>query len=467
MSKANIYNRLMDAIGNPYGVCGLMGNIQAESGMVSTNAQNSCMERLGMTDASYTAAVDNGTYTTFATDRIGYGLCQWTSSGRKAGLLDYAKLTCKSIGDEDMQIEWLIYELSTSYKNVMKVLQSATSVKEASDIVVTKFERPANQSASNLAKRQAKGEALYRELVKNEKEEEKYKMIKPVDYKQTDARWGSNRYAVDGESSTIKSAGCGPTAMADVLAAIVSEYIDPLTCAAWARQHGYKVYKSGTSYSYPVAQAAEYGVKVRRLNTSNVYGKPQAAVHNQALEELRNGNWIIACMGKGLWTSSGHYIVAYGVDGGMVYINDPASGRADRACNKWQTFISQVKYYWVVEVPDSIKKYGFVKGGAYRYADFVREVQMCIKAGIDGKAGTQTLSRTVTVSKVRNRKHNVVLPLQKALKKRGMYLSGLDRIAGSGFKAAVDAYQSSVLKYRNPDGEITAKGKMWRSLLGM
>lgn len=168
MSKANIYNRLMDAIGNPYGVCGLMGNIQAESGMVSTNAQNSCMARLGMTDASYTAAVDNGTYTTFATDRIGYGLCQWTSSGRKAGLLDYAKLTCRSIGNEDMQIEWLLHELSTSYKNVMKVLQSATSVKEASDIVVTKFERPANQSASNLAKRQAKGEALYRELVKED-----------------------------------------------------------------------------------------------------------------------------------------------------------------------------------------------------------------------------------------------------------------------------------------------------------
>ncbi len=301
----------------------------------------------------------------------------------------------------------------------------------------------------------------------SKKEEEEYKMIKPVDYKQTDARWGSNRYAVDGESSTIKSAGCGPTAMADVLAAIVSEYIDPLTCAAWARQHGYKVYKSGTSYSYPVAQAEEYGVKVRRLNTSNVYGKPQATVHNQVLEELRNGNWVIACMGKGLWTSSGHYIVAYGVDGGMVYINDPASGRADRACNRWQTFISQVKYYWVVEVPDSIKGGGIVKGGAYRHEDFVREVQMCIKAGIDGKAGTQTLSRTVTVSKVRNRKHNVVLPLQKALKKRGMYLGELDRIAGSGFKAAVDAYQSSVLKYRSPDGEITTKGKMWRSMLGM
>ena len=75
-------------------------------------------------------------------------------------------------------------------------------------------------------------------------------MIKPVDYKQTDPRWGSNTYAADGETSTIKSAGCGPTALADVLAALVSPYIDPLTTASWARQHGYKVYKSGTSYSF-------------------------------------------------------------------------------------------------------------------------------------------------------------------------------------------------------------------------
>ncbi len=71
MGKANIYNRLMDAIGNPYGVCGLMGNIQAESGMISNNAQNSCMKRIGMTDAQYTAAVDNASYRLFATDSIG------------------------------------------------------------------------------------------------------------------------------------------------------------------------------------------------------------------------------------------------------------------------------------------------------------------------------------------------------------------------------------------------------------
>lgn len=294
-------------------------------------------------------------------------------------------------------------------------------------------------------------------------------MIKPVDYKQYDSKWGSLSYAVDGETSTIKSAGCGPTALANVLAAIVSPYIDPVTCASWARMKGYKVYQSGTSYNYPVAQAAEYGVTVRRINTSNVYGKPNSLVHNQMMTELMNGNWLIACMGKGNWTSSGHFIVVYGVKDGNVYINDPASAKANRACNTWELFKSQVKYYWVVEVPEHIKKNGIVKSGEYREKDFYREVQMCIKAGIDEKPGKQTLSKTVTVSNVTNRKHAVVLPLQKKLKKFGYYKGELDKIAGKMFKAAVQEYQKEVVKAstKNQDGIITKMAATWKKLLGM
>ncbi len=294
-------------------------------------------------------------------------------------------------------------------------------------------------------------------------------MLKPLDYKQNDYKWGSNTYAVDGENSTIKSAGCGPTAMADVLAAMVSPYIDPLTCAAWARQQGYKVYKSGTSYSYPVAQGKAYGVTVRRINSANVYGKLSSTVHVQALAELQKGNWLIACMGKGLWTSSGHYIVAYGVSGGKVYINDPASTSARRSCNDWSLFCSQVKYYWAVEVPENIKRGGLVKCGDYSVADFVRECQMCLKTGIDGKAGSQTLSKTVTINprNKTNAKHNVVHPLQKILLQKGFYTGMLDKSAGMLFQSAINQYQTEILKYTKPDGEITAKRKMWQNLLNM
>lgn len=294
-------------------------------------------------------------------------------------------------------------------------------------------------------------------------------MLRPINYKQNDFRWGSNSYAVDGENSTIKSAGCGPTAMADVLAAIASPYIDPVTCASWARMHGYKYYKSGTAYSYPVAQGAVYGVIVRRINTSSVYGKPSNTIHSQALAELLKGNWLIACMGKGIWTSSGHYVVVYGVSNGKVYINDPASAAIKRECNDWSIFSSQVKYYWVINVPENIKKNGLVKFGDYSTNDFVRECQMCLKAGIDGKAGSQTLRRTVTINpqKKINTKHNVVLPLQKVLLQKGYYRGELDRSAGPLFQSAINRYQVEYLKYSKVDGEITAGGKMWKALLNM
>lgn len=292
-------------------------------------------------------------------------------------------------------------------------------------------------------------------------------MIRPADYKQTDVRWGKVRYATKGETSTVKSAGCGPAAMADVLAAVVSPYIDVLTCASWAKMHGYKVYKSGTAYSYPVAQGRAYGVEIRRLNAGNVYGKSKDAVHGKAEAELKRGNWLIACMGKGIWTSTGHYLSVYGLEGGKVYINDPASYAENRSCNLWEIFLSQVKYYWVVEVPEVIKKNGCVSEGDYSREEFIREVQLCILAETDGIAGKETLFKTITVSAKKNRRHPVVLPLQKYLRKEGYYAGALDSIAGERFTQAVNAFQCEKLGFSYGDGEITAGAGMWRFLLGI
>jgi hypothetical protein len=74
---------------NDYGVAGLMGNLQAESGLRPTNLQNTYEKSLGMTDAEYTAAVDAGTYTNFVNDKAGYGLAQWTYWSLKQEMLNY------------------------------------------------------------------------------------------------------------------------------------------------------------------------------------------------------------------------------------------------------------------------------------------------------------------------------------------------------------------------------------------
>lgn len=178
MTEKNIWDYFLKIIKNEYGVAGLMGNLEAESGLVSNNLQNSYEKKLGMTDAQYTAAVDNKKYTNFVSDKAGYGYAQWTSANRKQGLLNYAIATHRSIGNAQMQLEYLIQELELSYKGVFNTLKKATSVAEASDVVVLKYEVPGSVLPSageaskqkTLAVRRAKAQAFYDKYASSSKD---------------------------------------------------------------------------------------------------------------------------------------------------------------------------------------------------------------------------------------------------------------------------------------------------------
>lgn len=167
MSTRSIYNKLMSAINNKYGVCGLMGNLYAESGLRSNNLQNTSEKKLDLSDTEYTSKVDDGSYTNFVHDSAGYGLAQWTYWSRKQNLLDYAHKVCKSIGDEDMQVDFLINEIK-GYKTTWSALVNAKSIKDASDAVLTQYERPADQSDAVKNKRAEYGKNIYDEIMKGE-----------------------------------------------------------------------------------------------------------------------------------------------------------------------------------------------------------------------------------------------------------------------------------------------------------
>lgn len=142
-----------------------MGNLDAESGLEPTNLQNSFNSKLGLSDKEYTQKVDNGTYSNFVKDSAGYGLAQWTYYTRKQKLLNYAKSKGTSIGDLEMQLEFLMNELKTSFISVYNALVTATSVQEASDAVLLKFENPYNASAQK-AKRAQMGLKYYNQYAK-------------------------------------------------------------------------------------------------------------------------------------------------------------------------------------------------------------------------------------------------------------------------------------------------------------
>lgn len=151
-SEKRIWDRLLSAIGNEYGVAGLMGNLYAESGLSPINLQNSYNKKLNITDEEYTQVVDANAYKDFVTDKAGYGLAQWTYFSRKQNLLNFAKMKGTSIGDLDMQLEFLIQEIK-GYKSVWQVLVSATKVSDAAVAVLTGFEKPADMGTSVQNKR--------------------------------------------------------------------------------------------------------------------------------------------------------------------------------------------------------------------------------------------------------------------------------------------------------------------------
>lgn len=160
MNEKQIFDYLVKGGLTEAGAAGLMGNLIAESGLRSNNLQNNFETTLGMDDETYTKAVDTGIYQDFVRDSAGYGLAQWTYWTRKQNLLDFAKKQGKSIGDCQMQLDFLLQEIR-EYTAVWNTLKTANNIKAASDMVLLQYEKPANQSESVRQTRASLGQGVY------------------------------------------------------------------------------------------------------------------------------------------------------------------------------------------------------------------------------------------------------------------------------------------------------------------
>lgn len=172
-AEKRAYKKFRQAGMTAAGACGLIGNLEAESdGFYTNRVEYLCLKRLKenrkvYTDTTYTAAIDSGKISCeeflhpLSGKQYGYGLAQWTSPGRKSGLWNLAKQKGVSIANEDMQIEYLLKELQESYGAVLKILKTTTSICEASDVVLKRFEIPANTGESVCAGRAARGQKFY------------------------------------------------------------------------------------------------------------------------------------------------------------------------------------------------------------------------------------------------------------------------------------------------------------------
>lgn len=146
---------------------GVMGNLEAESGIDPHNVQN---------NATYNGEpVPDGPEIPYEKIKgsYGYGIAQWTSSGRQENLMGYAAETFRSTGDMGLQLDFLWKELTESYTGVAAVLQTpGVTFEEVSYVFLSEFEIPAPftdsgtqaQRDAETENRRAKSEAIFNEF---------------------------------------------------------------------------------------------------------------------------------------------------------------------------------------------------------------------------------------------------------------------------------------------------------------
>ena len=133
-----------------------------------------------------------------------------------------------------------------------------------------------------------------------------------VYYNQLDERYAGEPYGTD----MIGGYGCGPTAMAMVVSSLSSETVDPVEMAAWSYHNGYWCKNSGSYHALIPAAAKNWELSVSGCTIA----EPQ-----RILDALSEGKLVVAIMGKGHFTSSGHFIVLRGVKDDQILVADPAS----------------------------------------------------------------------------------------------------------------------------------------------
>lgn len=140
-------------------------------------------------------------------------------------------------------------------------------------------------------------------------------------YNQSEAPWSDQPYGSD----DIGRYGCGPTAMAMVVNSMTDFETDPLLMAEWAVSNHHWAKQSGSYLSIVEDAAESYGLKAT----------PIQALSSESIQSaLLSGDLIVALMGPGHFTKSGHFILLHGVTlSGEILVADPNS--IDRSLMEW------------------------------------------------------------------------------------------------------------------------------------
>ena len=155
MSEQYIWDYLSKKIDNPYGVAAIMGNLFAESSLnplCKTGGNDEVIRTIN--GETYTTLVNDGVITPydFSHDGVAYGLAQWRYWSRKEQLFLFARESKQDIGNLDIHLAFLLKEMP-SYTTVCKLVTTGTDIREISDSIMERYEKPGNVSDKAKEKR--------------------------------------------------------------------------------------------------------------------------------------------------------------------------------------------------------------------------------------------------------------------------------------------------------------------------
>lgn len=229
-------------------------------------------------------------------------------------------------------------------------------------------------------------------------------------FSQTDSRWAGDSYAEangNDANATMANSGCGPTAMAMALSDVTGKAPTPTNLARFAQQTGDRD-DTGTNANFITNAANAYGVQ----SDETINPTP-----NKIINELRSSGNPMVLLGQsdggnGPYTSSGHYIVAEGVDNnGNVVVNDPrgpeysgsvAPSQLSGTTSSAWSFGGRGKRKNVIHSVNSSDIGGY-SGNREKWINIVAEVKRQIAASKAGYSNTGAVTVTIGGKSIRVR----------------------------------------------------------------
>jgi len=152
---------------------------------------------------------------------------------------------------------------------------------------------------------------------------------------QWDPMWGYEKYG----SSFLAVTGCGPTCLAMAGWYLTGdEIMNPLAIAEFAEDNGYYAKGYGSSWTLISEGAGKLGLTAREL----------PLVKKKMTDALEAGNPVILALGKGDFTTTGHYIVLTSWNGEAFAVNDPNSRERSGKLWTYEELEHQIRNIWAI-----------------------------------------------------------------------------------------------------------------------